>query len=232
MSKPKILVVDDEEDLCEILQFNLEAEGYDVDVAHSAEEVLQTDASQYNLLLLDVMMDEMSGFQLAKILHEREATAQLPIIFVTAKNTENDTLTGFHLGADDYISKPFSLQQVAARVKAVLRRTTASNNTGAAAAAPEHLHIDNKTKRLIADGTPVQLTRKEFDLASLLIASPLRIFSRDEIIDSVWPEDICITVHTVDVHMSRLKKKLGEYGKCFVNRQGFGYYYTPDDKQQ
>ena len=223
----RLLVVDDEEDIAEILQFNLEAEGYDVDVAHSAEDVLTLEVEKYNLLLLDVMMGEMSGFQLARILHEREETKEVPIIFITAKGSENDALTGFHLGADDYISKPFSLQQVAARVKAVLRRTTTNMSPETKSATSEMpFKIDNMQKQLIVAGKPIVLTRREFDLAVLLIGSPRHIYSRDEIIDRVWPDDICITEHTVDVHMSRLKKKLGEYGIYFVNRQGFGYYFN------
>ena len=117
MDIPKILVVDDEEDLCEILKFNLETEGYEVDTAFSAEEALKRDISSYQLLLLDVMMGEMSGFKMASLLRKNEKTAGIPIIFLTAKDTENDMLTGFSLGADDYISKPFSIRQVIARVK-------------------------------------------------------------------------------------------------------------------
>lgn len=124
MNDYRILVVDDEEDLCEILKFNLENEGYFVDTANSAEEALKMELTQYNLLLLDVMMGEISGFKMANMLKKNKATASIPIIFITAKDTENDTVTGFNLGADDYISKPFSLREVIARVKAVLRRTS------------------------------------------------------------------------------------------------------------
>ena len=126
MNNYRILVVDDEEDLCEILKFNLENEGYEVDTANSAEEALQMGISKYNLLLLDVMMGEISGFKMARMLKQDKKTAHVPIIFITTKDTENDTITGFNLGADDYISKPFSLREVSARVKAVLRRTNAA----------------------------------------------------------------------------------------------------------
>ena len=137
MNNYRILVVDDEEDLCEILKFNLENEGYEVDTANSAEEALRMDIGSYNLLLLDVMMGEISGFKMASMLKKDKKTAQIPIIFITAKDTENDTVTGFNLGADDYISKPFSLREVAARVKAVLRRT----QQGETEHAPESLRI-------------------------------------------------------------------------------------------
>lgn len=229
MPQKHLLVVDDEVDICEILQFNLEAEGYDVDVAHSAEEVLAMQVEKYDLILLDVMMGEISGFQLAKMLQEKESTKDIPIIFITAKNTQNDTLTGFHLGADDYISKPFSLQLVVARVRAVLRRTAAKQGLPIEPEKEQAVFaIDQTQKRILVEGNPIQLTRKEFNLVSLLLDSPRRVFSRDEIIDRVWPDDICITVHTIDVHMSRLKKKMGDYGRFFVNRQGFGYFFNPD----
>lgn len=123
MNDYRILVVDDEEDLCEILKFNLEMEGYTVDTANSAEEALKLDLPHYNLILLDVMMGEISGFKMASMMKKNKDTENIPIIFITAKDTENDTLTGFNLGADDYISKPFSLREVIMRVKAVLRRT-------------------------------------------------------------------------------------------------------------
>lgn len=225
--KKHILVVDDEEDLCEILQFNLEAEGYSVDTAHSAEEALTMGIVQYDLLLLDVMMDKMSGFQLARQLQTDPQTAGIPIIFITAKSTENDSLTGFSLGADDYISKPFSLQQVAARVRAVLRRTDRQSQPDTPQS--KSLSVDDVSKQIFIDNQPIQLTRKEYDLFCLLASAPRRIFSREDIIDRVWPNDICITAHTIDVHMSRLKKKLGRYGRTVVNRQGFGYYYNPDE---
>ena len=179
MNDYRILVVDDEEDLCEILKFNLENEGYEVDTANSAEEALKMDISSYNLLLLDVMMGEISGFKMANMLKKDKKTAHVPIIFITAKDTENDTVTGFNLGADDYISKPFSLREVIARVKAVLRRTA----TVETEKAPEQityqtLTIDITKKKVSIDDEEVALTKKEFEILSLLLQNKCRVFSR------------------------------------------------------
>ena len=182
MNDYRILVVDDEEDLCEILKFNLENEGFEVDTANSAEEALKMDISSYNLLLLDVMMGEISGFKMANMLKKNKKTDKVPIIFITAKDTENDTVTGFNLGADDYISKPFSLREVIARVKAVLRRTT----TAETEQAPERLVyqslvIDITKKKVSIDGEEVQLTKKEFEILLLLVQNKGRVFSREDI---------------------------------------------------
>ena len=161
MATTRILVVDDEEDLCEILKFNLEIEGYEVDTAYSAEEALKKDLTVYNLLLLDVMMGEISGFKMARILRQDEKTANTPIIFLTAKDTENDMLTGFNLGADDYISKPFSIRQVIARVKAVLRRTSEkSKEKEIEKLEYETLALDTKRIKATVDGVEVPLTKK------------------------------------------------------------------------
>src|SRR5574344_1380321 len=206
----RILVVDDEQDLCEILKFNLETEGYQVETANSAEEALEKDIASYDLLLLDVMMGGMSGFQLAKKLKENVATAQIPIIFLTARDTENDTVTGFNLGADDYISKPFSIREVMVRVKAVLRRTNKDNGTR------EHsilkymgleLNLDSKT--VTVDGVEVPFTKTEFELLYLLLNERGRVFSRQELIDRVWPKDVMVLDRTVDVNITRLRKKTG-----------------------
>ena len=166
MSNYRILVVDDEEDLCEILKFNLENEGYEIDTANSAEEALKMDISSYDLLLLDVMMGEISGFKMASMLKKDRKTAGIPIIFITAKDTENDTITGFNLGADDYISKPFSLREVTARVKAVLRRTKQEESK---IDLPEQLTyrtlvLNIVKKKVSIDGEEVALTKKEFEI--------------------------------------------------------------------
>ena len=187
MNDYRILVVDDEEDLCEILKFNLENEGYAVDTANSAEEALKMDIGSYNLLLLDVMMGEISGFKMASLLKKDKKTAQIPIIFITAKDTENDTVTGFNLGADDYISKPFSLREVIARVKAVLRRT----QQGEPERAPEQISyktlvIDIVKKKVSIDGEEAPLTKKEFEILLLLLQSKGRVFSREDILARIW----------------------------------------------
>ena len=184
----RILVVDDEQDLCEILKFNLETEGYQVETANSAEEALEKDIASYNLLLLDVMMGGMSGFQLAKQLKNSEVTAHIPIIFLTARDTENDTVTGFNLGADDYISKPFSIREVMVRVRAVLRRT-ASRLEGAeepAVISYQGLLLNLDKKSVSVDGEDVPFTKTEFELLRLLLEERGRVFSRQELIDRVW----------------------------------------------
>lgn len=223
----RILVVDDEQDLCEILKFNLETEGYQVETANSAEEALEKDIASYNLLLLDVMMGGMSGFQLAKQLKNSEVTAHIPIIFLTARDTENDTVTGFNLGADDYISKPFSIREVMVRVRAVLRRT-ASRLEGAeepAVISYQGLLLNLDKKSVSVDGENVPFTKTEFELLRLLLEERGRVFSRQELIDRVWPKDVLVLDRTVDVNITRMRKKIGRFAKCIVTRLGFGYYF-------
>ena len=223
----RILVVDDEQDLCEILKFNLETEGYLVETANSAEEALEKDIASYNLLLLDVMMGGMSGFQLAKQLKNSEVTAHIPIIFFTARDTENDTVTGFNLGADDYISKPFSIREVMVRVRAVLRRT-ASRLEGAeepAVISYQGLLLNLDKKSVSVDGEDVPFTKTEFELLRLLLEERGRVFSRQELIDRVWPKDVLVLDRTVDVNITRMRKKIGKFAKCIVTRLGFGYYF-------
>ncbi len=223
----RILVVDDEQDLCEILKFNLEIEGYQVETANSAEEALEKDIASYNLLLLDVMMGVMSGFQLAKQLKNSEVTAHIPIIFLTARDTENDTVTGFNLGADDYISKPFSIREVMVRVRAVLRRT-ASRLEGAeepAVISYQGLLLNLNKKSVSVDGEDVPFTKTEFELLRLLLEERGRVFSRQELIDRVWPKDVLVLDRTVDVNITRMRKKIGKFAKCIVTRLGFGYYF-------
>ena len=223
----RILVVDDEQDLCEILKFNLETEGYLVETANSAEEALEKDIASYNLLLLDVMMGGMRGFQLAKQLKNSEVTAHIPIIFLTARDTENDTVTGFNLGADDYISKPFSIREVMVRVRAVLRRT-ASRLEGAeepAVISYQGLLLNLDKKSVSVDGEDVPFTKTEFELLRLLLEERGRVFSRQELIDRVWPKDVLVLDRTVDVNITRMRKKIGKFAKCIVTRLGFGYYF-------
>ena len=223
----RILVVDDEQDLCEILGFNLETEGYYVDTANSAEEALEMDVPSYHLLLLDVMMGGMSGFQMAKKLKENPVTANIPIIFLTARDTENDTVTGFNLGADDYISKPFSIREVMVRIRAVLRRTAEQNGTVEEPTTIGYqgllLNLDKKTVSI--DGENVPFTKTEFELLRLLLEEKGRVFSRQELIDRVWPKDVMVLDRTVDVNITRMRKKVGRFAKCIVTRLGFGYYF-------
>lgn len=225
MNNYRILVVDDEEDLCEILQFNLENEGYEVDTANSAEEALKLDLTKYHLLLLDVMMGEISGFRMASMLKKEPKTAEIPIIFITAKDTENDTVTGFNLGADDYISKPFSLREVVARVKAVLKRTAKNLEQPTELLRHETLVMDVEKKKVCIDGLEVSLTKKEFEILLFLLENKGRVFSREDILAHVWPDEVYVLDRTIDVNITRLRKKIGIYGKCIVTRLGYGYCF-------
>lgn len=222
MAKQRILVVDDEESLCEILKFNLEVAGYEVDTAGSAEEALEMDIGSYGLILLDVMMGEMSGFRMAQAIRAKKETASVPIIFCTAKDTEDDTVTGLNLGADDYICKPFSTREVVARVQSVLRRT-ASASAGTESIGFGGLEADLRRKRCTVDGQQVSLTKKEFEILVLLLRNRGVVFSRDEILSKVWSDEVIVLDRTIDVNMTRLRRKIGPYGKHIVTRLGYGY---------
>ncbi|MBP3214101.1 MAG: response regulator transcription factor [Bacteroidaceae bacterium] len=221
MKQPKILIVDDEPDLRDILCFNLMAAGYEANTAQSAEEALQSDIATYDLLLLDVMMPGLSGFEMAERLKAQPRTAHLPIIFLTARDSEADLLTGFDLGADDYIAKPFSIKEVQARVKAVLSRSA----TTAEPLAYQGLAMNQTNKTVSMDGEPVTLTKTEFELLSLFLAHRGRVFSRQEVMSRVWPSDVIVTDRTVDVNITRLRKKLGTYAAHIVTRPGYGYLF-------
>lgn len=223
----RILVVDDEQDLCEILKFNLEIEGYNVDTANSAEEALGLDLSCYNLLLLDVMMGEMSGFALTRQLKADEKTLHIPVIFLTARDTENDMLTGFNIGADDYISKPFSIREVMVRVRAVLRRTVTVSiqDDAQPTLSYEGLKLNLNKKTVSVDGVDIPFTKTEFELLHTLLEERGRVFSRQELINKVWPSDVLVLDRTVDVNITRMRKKIGRFSKCIVTRQGFGYFF-------
>lgn len=221
----RILVVDDELDLREILQCNLEAAGYDVDTAASAEEALTLIDRAPDLLLLDVMMGGMSGFALAEKLRVEHASA-VPIIFLTAKDTEDDLLQGFSVGADDYISKPFSLQEVLARVKAVLRRAGQTDAPGNKTCAPDNISLDSHRKMVCIGDDEILLSKKEFGILNILVSNPGRVFSREEILEQVWQGESFVLNRTVDVHIAHVRKKLGEMGNRIVNRQGLGYCFV------
>ena len=223
--KHKILVVDDEQDLLEILKFNLETEGYEVATATSAEEALHLNLGDFNLLLLDVMMGGMSGFAMARKLKDNPSTAAIPIIFLTARDTENDTLTGFSLGADDYISKPFSIREVLVRVRAVLRRTADPSTQQSNTLRYQGIEMNLDKKTVSIEGDDIPFTKTEFELLHLLLDERGRVFSRQELIDRVWPKDVLVLDRTVDVNITRLRKKIGPYAKCIVTRLGFGYYF-------
>ncbi|WP_279068956.1 response regulator transcription factor [Alistipes timonensis] len=222
MAKHKILVVDDEESLCEILQFNLEIEGYEADVAYSAEQALGMHPERYSLILLDVMMGEMSGFRMARLLKADPATAKVPVIFCTAKDTEDDTVAGLNLGADDYIAKPFSVREVLARVRSVLRRT-AEPPAEQETIAFEGLEMDLRRKVCTLDGKELALTKKEFEILALLLTHRGVIFSREEMLRRIWSDEVIVLDRTVDVNITRLRRKIGPYGEHIVTRLGYGY---------
>lgn len=223
----KILVVDDEQNLCEILAYNLRNDGYEVTEANSAEEALELPLAAFDLMLLDVMMGGMSGFDLAHRLKTEEKTAHIPIIFLTAKDTEQDMLHGFGLGADDYIAKPFRIMEVLARVKAVLNRSTHSTQVSPETLRYNHLVLNLNTKTVSVDGEEVAFTKTEFELLRLLLEHKGRVFSRQELIDHVWPSDVMVLDRTVDVNITRMRKKIGRYAPCISTRLGYGYYFNP-----
>lgn len=237
----KILVVDDEEDLCEILQYNLEQAGYLVDVAYSAEEALKEDLSRYRLFLLDVMMGEISGFKLGAMIKSNEQTKNIPIIYLTAKDTETDKLRGFDIGADDYISKPFSINEVLARVKAVIKRTSFAINSenvvdeqtiaerdgdDESSVSFETLVLNMSNKTVTIDSNEINLTKKEFEILALFLKKKDTVFTREQLIEAIWNGDTDMSDRTIDVNITRLRKKIEPYNKHLVTRQGYGYYFS------
>jgi len=228
--KKRILVVDDEETLCEALRFNLESEGYAVDTARSAEEALTLPLAQYDLFLLDIMMGDISGTQLARIMKSNPATALTPVIFCTAKDAEDDMISGLDLGADDYIVKPFSLKSLSARVRTVLRRTYGARGTAPDVSAGKvsyrGLTIIPSEKACIVDGEEVMLPRKEFEILLKLITHRGQIYSREELLRDIWPEEVVVLDRVVDVNITRIRRKIGRYGKNIVTRSGYGYGFV------
>ena len=224
----KILVVDDELDLCEILQYNLETEGYEVMTANSAEEALELPLNDFSLILLDVMMGEMSGFQMARKIKDNPATSQIPIIFITALDDEDNTVKGLNIGADDYIAKPLSMKEVKARVRAVLRRFNPLSQqrevTGSTICYGEII-VDLNTKTAKLDGEKLALTKLEFELLSFFLRNPDKVFSREDLLARCWPQDVYVLDRTVDVNITRLRKKIGRYGKQIKTRIGYGYCF-------
>ncbi len=227
MAKERILIVEDEDTLCAVLKLNLQNEGYEVDVAYSAEQALTYDIRSYSLILLDIMMGEISGIQMAKILKAEPATAQIPIIFCTARDTEDEMVQGLNLGADDYITKPYTVRNVIARVRSVLRRATPHNDSSPTEAdrilQVEDLRLDLDFKLCFIDGKEVKLTKTEFELLAYLIQHPGRICSREEILRHVWTAHVIVLDRTIDVNITRLRSKIGRYGSYIITRSGYGY---------
>lgn len=224
MLTERILIVDDEETLCEVLKLNLENEGYDVDTALSAEEALQKDMKQYSLILLDIMMGEISGIRFARMLKSDVATADIPIIFCTARDSEDDMVKGLNLGADDYITKPYTVRNVIARVKSVLRRTSGHKMVDKSnILAVDGLVLDLDLKTCTVDSIEVKLTKKEFELLAFLITNKGKICSRDQILANVWSDEVIVLDRTIDVNITRIRQKIGSYGTYIITRPGFGY---------
>ena len=228
MATNRILIVDDEETLCEVLKLNLENEGYEVDIAFCAEQALSYNLTSYSLILLDIMMGEISGIKMAKMLKADVATADIPIIFCTARDTEDDMVMGLNLGADDYIMKPYTVRNVIARVKSVLRRSLSSKTVAKSTEKSnilqvEGLKLDLEFKRCMVDGEEIKLARKEFELLAYLIQHRGKICSREQILSRVWSDEVVVLDRTIDVNITRLRSKIGAYGSYIVTRSGFGY---------
>ncbi len=236
----RILVIDDEEAVCEILKFNLEKEGYEVDCAYSAEEALDMDLPQYDLFMVDIMMDQLSGFDFAKRIRNVTDTEEKPILFCSALNDEDAVVKGLNIGADDYVTKPFVIGEVVARVRAILRRTGRGDKRAESAPAEKDslyesdvtfkgLRIDRNDKECYVDGEPITLTRTEFDILLFFLTHCNRIHSREEIMKNVWGDDVVVSERTIDTNITRLRKKLGKYDKYIITRQGFGYGFKERD---
>lgn len=224
-TRKRILIVDDEEDICNILSFNLEKAGYDTRIVHSAEEALTSGVNGYDLILLDIMMEGISGLKMAEMMKKNPDTAKIPIIFISAKDTEDDTVNGLNIGADDYIAKPFSIREVLSRVAAVLRRTSSTADAKHNTLNYKSLVMDLDRKSVSVDGEVIDLTKTEFEILHLLFANSPHVYSREEILSKIWSDDVIVLGRTVDVNITRLRKKIGEYGKCVVTRHGYGYCF-------
>ncbi len=215
----KILVVDDEEALRDGVRDYLELEGYQVATAPSGEAALAMNPGGFDLLLLDVMMGGMSGFELARRLRVDGTAARVPIIFLTAKDSEDDVVEGLALGADDYVAKPFAMRVLVARIKALLRRSQSRE----AGAAEGGVVCDRASLSCRVDGREVKMPRKEFEILALLLGNPGRIFTREELMKQVWPENVVVIDRSVDVHVTRIRSKIAPYGRNIVSRSGYGY---------
>ena len=224
-TRKRILIVDDEEDICNILSCNLEKAGYDTRIVHSAEEALTSGVNGYDLILLDIMMEGISGLKMAEMMKKNPDTAKIPIIFISAKDTEDDTVNGLNIGADDYIAKPFSIREVLSRVAAVLRRTSSTADAKHNTLNYKSLVMDLDRKSVSVDGEGIDLTKTEFEILHLLFANSPHVYSREEILSKIWSDDVIVLGRTVDVNITRLRKKIGEYGKCVVTRHGYGYCF-------
>ena len=225
MSKQKILIIDDDISICDIVKFNLELAGYDVTTVNSARKAQDMGVAKFDLILLDVMMSDMTGFEFAKIIKSDNATKDVPIMFMTAKDDEDDVIHGFDLGADDYVEKPFSMRELTARVRVVLARTSLGRQAPPQLLTHKTMTLNCDNATLLIDGKQVALTRQEFELLKMFLSNKGRLFAREEIVNEAWPDNVYVSDRTVDVSITRLRKKLGAYAKCLVSRTGFGYCF-------
>lgn len=225
MGRYRILVIDDEEDLCEVIRFALETEGYSVDVVYSAEEALQKTISDYNLLLVDIMLGEMSGYRMAHIIRNNPKTATIPIIFISAKDSENDRLTAFNVGADDYITKPFSLREMLARIKVIISRLELQKMMTVQMLSCDKLKMNLAKKQVLLEEKEIQFTKKEFEILKLFLENKNHLFSREELLKRIWPDEAFVLSRTIDVNITRIRRKIGPYEKNIVTKLGLGYYF-------
>lgn len=225
MTKKKILVVDDERDIIELLEYNLQREGYKVLKAMTGEEALDLiERSLPDLIILDLMLPNLDGLEICRILKRDKKTASLPIIILSAKGEESDIIVGLELGADDYITKPFSPKVLIARVKTVLRRLEGKSSPKEIIKI-EDLTIDIPRHKVILKGEPIELTATEFNLLKCLASRPGRVFTRDQLLERAWPDRTFITERSVDVHIRRLRRKLKTASKFILTIRGIGYKF-------
>jgi len=225
MNSYHILIVDSDEDQCENLRFKLLNEGYQVDVVYSAEEALMTDIQGYNIILTEVILNEISGFKMAHILRTNPVTASTPIIFLTKRDSENDRLTGFSLGADDYITKPFSFRELLARLNAVINRINLKKLSSIRIISYDRLNMNLTNKQVLIEGDEIKFTKKEFEILKLFIENKNRLFTREELLARVWSEEAFVLSRTIDVNITRIRKKIGSYDKNIVTKLGLGYCF-------
>lgn len=224
--KQRILVVDDESVLCDVLKINLECVGYKVDTALSAEEALQKNLLDYDLFILDVMMDKINGFELASTIRRNAGSSNVPIIFCTALDSEIYLIKGFDVGADDYIKKPFSMNELRVRVRSVLRRYSSPHSP---CIEFEEIEIDTIQRHCKVAGEELSLTKTEFNLLYFLMSNANQAFTREELLSSVWDADVYVVDRTIDVNINRLRKKLGKYGSNIFTKSGYGYGFKTHD---
>ena len=217
--------MDDDEDLCEIIRYNLQTEGYRVNIAYSAEKALLQNISDYDLLLLDVMLGDMSGFKMAHLIRNNPKMVGIPIVFLTAKDSENDLLTGYSLGADDYITKPFSIREMIARIKDVLKRVDSKRSTTTQTLTYDNLRLNFKNMVVVLDNNEVHFTKKEFEILKLFLENKNRLYSREELLSAVWSEEAFVLNRTIDVNITRIRRKIGRYGKNIITKLGLGYCF-------